>query len=1317
MRLHQYLVGWLAAPMFLSASALLLPLAALAQVEAHSPTPLLQIEGALTPDSPLLSGDGTPYAEHTFEGQAGQTVTLVMESLELDAYLFLYDPDGQKLAENDDFEAGNYNAVITVTLPVDGTYRVRANAYETEGGAYTLTVLPGEVPVFSEAALQQAEARRLKRQAMELSRTGEYEAALELLNQAIVLWRKVGDRRGEAISLSDSGLVYRNLSRYAEALEAYHQALGIQREIGDRNNEATALNNMGSIYYRLGDYPKALELYQESLNIREDIGDEHGQAFSLNSIGLVYQEQSQFAEALEYYSQALGFFKNAGDAEGEAAVLNNMATIYEVQGNYSKALEIYQQNLQIRREGSDRDGEATDLNNIAGVYSRMSDYEQALNYYQQGLSIRQAMGDRSGAANILNNIGRVYSSFGDYPLALDYFQQSLTIRRDIGDRAGEAVTLSNIGTHHFNLGDYPQALNYYQQSLDIHQALGNRVEEATVLGNLGSIHSVFGDYGLAVDYHQQALDIRQATGDREGIAISLNNIGVVYNDQGDYLKALSYYQQALPIFEELGNRQGVATLINNFGSAYESQSNYSQALNYYQQALAMNQAIGDRSSEANTLGSIGTVYDSLGNYAEALKYYQQALAIRQDIGDRRGEGASLNAIAATHFKLKDYSLSLDYLQQALAIFEAINDRPSAGRAWANIGSIHREQGSYGEALDAYQHALTIIPEVGDRYSEGVILSAMGETYRRLNDYSQALQYHQQALAVLESLGARDRTSATLRNLGRTLADQGQPELAIVFYKQSINLTEAIRGEIQGLEQGLQQSYTDSIAEGYRELADLLLQQNRVLEAQRVLDLLKVQELDDYLQGVQRTAVTAAGVDFLRPESAILARHGEQVQSAIAVGQELATLQAVPPDQRTADQTQRIAQLTTLLDEINGDFRSFSRSPEVRDLIAQLSFDAREASLSLGELDRLRDELSQLNAAIFYPLILEDRIELIITTPDSPPLRRTVYVPRTQLNEAILAFRTALTSGDPAITTPAQQLYDWLIRPLEADLQAAGVETIIYAPDGQLRYIPLAALHDGEGWLAQRYQVNNITARSLQDFTHTDSAAPRILAAAYADPTLVHRPTVNGTEYIFEGLPGAGQEVAALPNATTTFIDNAFSLAAVRPLMADHTILHFATHAAFVPGVPEDSFILFGNGDTPTLRDVETWTLNGVDLVVLSACETGVGGLGNGEEILGLGYQFQLSGARAVMSSLWKVSDQGTQVLMTAFYNALGQGMTKAEALQAAQKALITGDFSAVGGLRGEFDLVSSQTRQTLPAEGSISHPYYWAPFILIGNGL
>jgi CHAT domain-containing protein len=204
--------------------------------------------------------------------------------------------------------------------------------------------------------------------------------------------------------------------------------------------------------------------------------------------------------------------------------------------------------------------------------------------------------------------------------------------------------------------------------------------------------------------------------------------------------------------------------------------------------------------------------------------------------------------------------------------------------------------------------------------------------------------------------------------------------------------------------------------------------------------------------------------------------------------------------------------------------------------------------------------------------------------------------------------------------------------------------------------------------------------------------------------------------VLRGLPFAGKEVINLAKTvpgTDKRIDQAFSLKTLRPLFTNFNILHFATHAAFFPGRPEDSFILFGDGERATLRSIEDWSLSGVDLVVLSACESGLGiesspnnpkpdklKLGNGTEILGLGYQFQHSGARATIASLWSVDDGGTQSLMSAFYKFLQKGnITKAEALRQAQVLLITGKGDPQAGIK------------------NLNHPHYWAPFITIGNGL
>ncbi|NET51935.1 MAG: CHAT domain-containing protein, partial [Merismopedia sp. SIO2A8] len=601
--------------------------------------------------------------------------------------------------------------------------------------------------------------------------------------------------------------------------------------------------------------------------------------------------------------------------------------------------------------------------------------------------------------------------------------------------------------------------------------------------------------------------------------------------------------------------------------------------------------------------------------------------------------------------------------------------------------------------------------------------SMAATYADLGEYSQALISLQSGLALARSTHNKENEAAILSDMAMALVISGRVDLAIVLYKESINIFEIIRQDLQNLPDAYQASYLQLIGSSYYHLADLLLQKDRILEAQQVLDLLKIQELDNYFQDVRSGTINADSIEFWQPEQAILDRFNDRQQTAIELGQELTELRHIPEGDRTPTQHQRIDELVQLEQDLNHQFNDFIDSDEILELVSQLSVTTQRQTLNLEDVNGLRDDLANLNAVLLYPLILDDRLELVITTPNAPPLRRTVDVSREELNKAILDFRRVLQTPTRNATVPAQKLYRWLIEPLEADLAATDIDTIIYAPDGQLRYIPLAALHDGDRYLVEKYAVNNITARSLTDLDAQPAANPSVLAGAFADEGQVYPVQLGQRSVDFRGLPFAGEEVKTLtdrlPNITS-FVDDEFSLAAVRSRLNDHDILHFATHAAFVPGIPEDSFILFGDGSKSTLADVRDWSLQNVDLVVLSACQTGLGGFGNGEEILGLGYQFQRAGARAVIASLWQVSDRGTQVLMEAFYTALQNGDSKAEALRRAQQALITGDETTLEGERGVMlETVDTRTGQQihLHQRRNLNHPYYWAPFILIGNGL
>jgi CHAT domain-containing protein/Tfp pilus assembly protein PilF len=949
-----------------------------------------------------------------------------------------------------------------------------------------------------------------------------------------------------------------------------------------------------------------------------------------------------------------------------------------------QALELYRHpDVQAAFPNESRQGEGQTLNGLGEISHVFGRYEQALGYFTDALAITQEIGDRRGEGDTLNNIGLVYLNLGQYEQALVYNIDALAISQDIGDRAGEGVTLNNIGGVYLNLGQYEQALGYYTDALAIRQEVDDRAGVGQTLNNIGGVYLNLGQYEQALDSYTNALVVRQAVGDRRGEGVTLNNIGGVYLNLGQYEQALGYYTDALAIRQEVGDRRGEGFTLNNIGAVYNSLGQYEQSLDYYSDALAIRQDIGDLAGVGQTLNNIGLVYNNLGHYEQALDYYSDALAIRQDIGDRAGVGQTLN----------------------------------------NIGAVYNSLGQYEQALGYYTDALAIRQEIGDRAGEGTTLNNIGVVYGNLGQYEQALGYYTDALAISQEIGDRASEGVTLNNIGFVLEALGEPELAIAFFKQSVNVREDIRGDIRGLTAEQQQSFTETVASTYRRLADLLLQADRVLEAQQVLDLLQVQELDDYLQDVQRTAQTESGVPQRPEELAALERFAANQDQIVALGRELRELEAIATANRTPDQTTRIRELRQLQQDARFAFEQLITSPEVQALVERLRNTTGAANLELADLNQLQNNLQTLrqNTVALYPLILEDRLELVVVTANAPPVSRTVAVGREELNRAIAEFRSALGSPRRDAIAPAQQLYDWLIRPIEADLAQADAEVVLYAPDGQLRYIPLAALHDGEGWLAQRLQVNNIVAASLTNLTNRPfSSGLSVLAAAFTEGQFTI-PTTTRT-LLFDGLTYAGREVeniARLVPGTDQRLNKAFDQSLVLE-MNDYNVIHLATHASFNPGPSEDSFILFGDGSHVTLRDVGRWNFPNVDLVVLSACETAVGDIidGNGAEILGLGYRMKQAGADAAIASLWIVSDGGTQMLMDAFYANLSQGLSKTEALQQAQIALIEGDFTASGvDRRAGIDVVSSQTGLPVSVADRLSHPYYWAPFILIGNGL
>jgi len=824
----------------------------------------------------------------------------------------------------------------------------------------------------------------------------------------------------------------------------------------------------------------------------------------------------------------------------------------------------------------------------------------------------------------------------------------------------------------------------------------------------------------------------QTTSDREIEAERILNQGYQLFQVSKYREAFATWEQALLIYREIKDHNGEGNSLGNLGNTYFRLGQYKKAIEYFQQSLEIFKQIGDRKGEGSSLIGLGNVYNALGQYKKAIEYHHQSLAIAKQIGNRKGEGSSLIGLGIAYNSLGQYKKAIEYHQQSLVIDKELGDRKGEGSSLIGLGIAYNSLGQYKKAIDFYQQSLAIAKQIGNRKGEGSSLGGLGNVYNALGQYKKAINFYQQSLAIFKQISDLEGEGNALNNLAVAFENLNQPALAIIFYKQAVNTYETIRKDIGGLSKEEQKSYADKVSKSYRQLADLLLQQNRILEAQRVLDLLKVQELDEYLRGVRGNDNTKRGIENLPPEQQINIGYQKLLDQAVANGIELTELRRIKPQERTIAQSQRIDQLDIQETKLVTAFTEFINSKTVQAQLEKLkaiAFNQQDVIGRLSEFNALQDNLRNLqqNAVLLYPLILEDRLELILTTPDSPPIRRTVKVTSKEVNQAIVDFRLALENPRSDATKPAQKLYEWLIKPIEKDLNTAKAKTIIYAPDGQLRYIPLAALHDGKQWLTQHYRINHITAASLTDLNTKPQRQLSVLAGAYTSSGKQHNFAIGDESFNFTGLPFAEMEVTKLAETipeTTQLRNEDFSFKATKPKMDDYTIVHFATHAAFLKGQPEKSFILFGNGDRISLADIKGGafgSLRKVDLFVLSACETGVGGnFGTGAEILGFGYLMQISGARAAIASLWRVSDGGTQALMNAFYASLSNNeITKTEALRQAQMALITGDYKSLAGTRGNQVAIERRIREGLPnpVANSLSHPYYWAPFILIGNGL
>jgi CHAT domain-containing protein len=834
------------------------------------------------------------------------------------------------------------------------------------------------------------------------------------------------------------------------------------------------------------------------------------------------------------------------------------------------------------------------------------------------------------------------------------------------EHPGTVFILNNLAHTYNNLAQYDKALPLQQRALEINEnALKpGHLDIAWSLNNLASTYRHLARYDKALPLQQRALAMREKVlgPEHPDTAWSLNNLASTYGHLAQHDKALPLRQRALTIFEKTRGPEhpDTAAGLNNLASTYGRLGQHDRALPLRQRALAIiEKARGpEHPNTAWSLNNLATTYGRLGQHDKALPLRQRALTIfEKTLGSAHPDTAtSLNNLATTYGNLAQHDKALTLQKRALAIHEKVLGPEHPDTAWS--------------------------------------LNNLASIYSHLEQHDKALSLQQRALAIREKVlgpGHPD-TAWSLNNLAGTFIQMGQPDLAIAFYKSAVNIYQNQREQVSRIDAPALRSYTESVTATYQALANLLIDQGLLPEAQLVLDMLKEHEQFEFIRRSSSADPRLTRLGYNSNEKIWMTRYRQIADRLVALGAEEQTLQKEAKFGLSTKQKQRQQGLSSDLRVAQTAFESFLK--EMRENFARQG-PARAAEASATSLDAL-DELQGLLKGIGHDAVLlqyyvtDDKVGMLLTTP-GVQLARSTKVSARELNRQIAAFRRLLRNPKSDPMAASQVLYQLLVAPVAQDLEQAGAKTVMLSLDGALRYLPFSALHDGQRYLMQRWNLpmyTSVTRNLLRD-----AATPKWQAAGLG---------VTRALGEFAALPAVKTEIRSIIKTSDggvlpgeIYLDDAFTAQRFKDVsQRPFQLLHVASHFRFSPGTEVNSFLLLGDGQQLTLGDIRTqnYRFDNVDLLTLSACDTGLGGGrdARGREIEGFGVIAQQQGAKAVLATLWPVADQSTAMLMAEMYRRRQeQSLTKIEALRQAQLSLL--------------------------AQNNYAHPFYWAPFILMGN--
>ena len=808
------------------------------------------------------------------------------------------------------------------------------------------------------------------------------------------------------------------------------------------------------------------------------------------------------------------------------------------------------------------------------------------------------------------------------------------------------------------------------------------------------------DYETGLRYANLQRVLAERLGDPVGIAGAWLNTAVVRNGQDEHELGVVAAQKALALYESLGSKRGVALVHEVLSNLYRALGDNRRAFDSAQISLGICEEQNHRKGIMLALSELAIIYGQQNNRRQALDHLERAFAIAQELNDSMMIATLRHDMAIQYKSFGDHQRALDIYQQLLKQMDTYGDKGGAAMVRDQIGRIFSEQGRYEEALSYHRAAFAGLEAANKKHATVLSLNNIAAIHLLQQNNNEALAVSQQAVPLARDSQRKVDLCVALTNLGYAQFGLNRLADAQQSFNEAVSLVETLRAQAAGsIEE--RQRYFEGGLRAHHGLLSVLVKSNQLPEALVFAERAKARALLDMLQqgrvNIQKSMTTKEQEEEARLKSELT-----------QLNKQLARL-------TQSDKQTNVAEVQTQLEKARLNYQAFQNAlytahPELK---------TKRGEASIINQQELAELLPNASSVLLEYVVTDEQTFLFaITKPADNAAAQiqvhTLPIKRAELIKQIESFRQQLATRDLGFRGSASKLYDLLLKPAQAQLR--GKTNVVIGPDSNLWDLPFQALVNNGGHFviedaAIAYAPSLTVLREMTRRRMNQSTTPTpATLLAFGNPIAGGEKANHSGPALRAGnldpLPEAGEEVKTLArlygaSRSKVYLGAEAREDRVKSEAGQAGILHFTTHGTLNNASPMYSYLTLAEGGPNDDGLLEAWELMQLDLkaelAVLSACETARGRIGGGEGVIGFSWAMFIAGVPSIVVSQWKVESAGTRDLMVNFHRSLispsGPKQTKPTKSDALRQAALK-----------------------LMRNPETSHPFYWAGFVLVGEG-